>query len=86
MSEELEATATEELSHALGMRWRDLAPLIPWGDRFTGISVSGREVEIERSYIWAEGDGGDILCEVVVFSGETRYDQGARVNSLIRKP
>lgn len=86
MSEELEATAREELGHALGLRWKDLAALIPWGDRYTGISVNGREVEIERSYIWAAQPGGDILCEVVVFAGETRYDQGARVSALIRKP
>ncbi len=86
MSDELEATAREELGHALAMPWKDLAPLIPWGDRFTGISVAGREVEIERGYIWALEPGGDILCEVVVYAGETRYDHGARVSELIRKP
>lgn len=86
MSEELQATAREELGHALAMLWKDLAPLIPWGDRFTGISVAGREVEIERGYIWALEPGGDILCEVVVYAGETRYDHGARVSELIRKP
>ena len=86
MSEELEATAREELEHALAMRWKDLAPLIPWGDTYTGLSVSGREVEFERSYIWAEVPGGDILCEVVVYAGQTRYDDGGRASRLIRKP
>ena len=86
MSEELEATAREELGHALDLKWKELAPLIPWGDSYTGISVGGREVEIERSYIWADAPGGDILCEVVVYAGESRYDHGARVAAVIRRP
>ena len=86
MSQELEATAAEELEQAVSLSWKQLAPLTPWGDSYVGLSVSGREVEIERSYIWAEAEGGDILCEVVVFAGQTRYDHGARVSRVIRKP
>jgi hypothetical protein len=86
MSLEYEATALEELEQALSLGWAQLAPLVPWGDRYTGISTAGREVEIERSYIWAGDPGGDILCEVVVYAGETRYDHGARASRVIRKP
>ena len=83
---ELEETALEELEQAVSLTWPQLAPLTPWGDSYVGISVAGREVEIERSYIWADQEGGDILCEVVVFAGETRYDHGAKVTRTIRKP
>jgi hypothetical protein len=85
-SPELEQTAAEELEHALDLGWKALAPHVPWGDTYTGVSVAGREVEIARSYIWAEAEGGDILCEVVVYAGETRYDHGARVSRVIKKP
>jgi hypothetical protein len=83
---DLEATAAEELAHALDLGWKQLAPLVPWGDSYVGVSVGGREVEFARNYIWAEAPGGDILCEVTVFTGETRYDHGARASRIIRKP
>ena len=38
---------------------------------------------VERSYLWAEKPGGDILCEVVVYPGPTRYDDGARASRII---
>jgi len=31
-------------------------------------------VEFARNYIWADQEGGDILCEVIVYAGESRYD------------
>lgn len=86
MNLDLEATAAEELEHALDLSWSALAKLTPWGDTFTGVSVLGREVEIARSYIWAEQPGGDILCEVTVYAGESRYEHGARLSRLIQKP
>ena len=48
-------------------------------------SLAGRQVLVERNYIWAAEAGGDILCEVAVFGGPSRYDQGARVSRLIKK-
>ncbi len=85
-TDELETTAAEELEAALSLGWAALAPHVPWGDTYTGISVAGREVEIARNYIWADAEGGDILCEVIVYAGETRYDHGARAARIIRKP
>lgn len=86
MTVEYESTALEELEQALSLGWAQLAPLVPWGDRYTGISTAGREVEIERSYLWAADPGGDILCEVVVYAGESRYDHGAKVSRVIARP
>jgi len=86
MNQDFEATALEEMRSALGLKWSELAPLIPYGDSYVGVSVGGREVEFERNYIWADQPGGDILCEVVVFAGQTRYDHGAKVTRTIRKP
>ncbi len=82
---DLLAFAEDELGRALTLSWRDLSKITPWGDTFEGLSPAGRQVLVERNYIWAAGAGGDILCEVAVFGGPSRYDQGARVSRLIKK-
>lgn len=83
---DLMAFAEDELGRALTLSWRELSKITPWGDTFEGLSPAGREVEVERNYLWAAEEGGDILCEVAVFGGPSRYDQGARVSRLIKKP
>ncbi|OYX30451.1 MAG: hypothetical protein B7Y99_11670 [Caulobacterales bacterium 32-69-10] len=83
---DLDETAAEELDRALDLSWAALSKITPWGDTYVGLSTSGREVEIARNYIWAEQPGGDILVEVAVYAGETRYDDGAKVSRIIRKP
>jgi hypothetical protein len=50
---DLEAMAKDELSRAMTLTWRDLSKVIPWGDTFEGISPGGRDVEVERNYLWA---------------------------------
>jgi hypothetical protein len=82
---DLEAMAQDELSRGMTLTWRDLSKVIPWGDTFEGISPGGRNVEVERSYLWATDTGGDILCEVVVHGGASLYDQGARVRGIISR-
>lgn len=82
---DLLAFAEDELGRALTLSWRDLSKITPWGDTFEGLSPAGRQVLVERNYIWAAEAGGDILCEVAVFGGPSRYDQGARVSRLIKK-
>jgi hypothetical protein len=42
-------------------------------------------VQVERNYLWSEGEGGDILVEIAVFGGPSRYDAGARVSRTIRQ-
>lgn len=83
---DLEVLAEEELAHALALDWRQLAPLVPWGDTYTGLSPSNLSVELSRNYLWADEPGGDILCEVRVYLDEARYDDGARRTALIRRP
>lgn len=83
---DLQAFAEDELTRALTLSWRELSKITPWGDTFEGLSPAGREVQVERNYLWAAEEGGDILCEVAVFGGPSRYDQGARVSRLIKKP
>jgi hypothetical protein len=75
--------AQDELARALTLPWRDLAKITPWGDAYDGFSPAGRQVTIERSYIWAEAAGGDILVEVVVYGGPSRYDDGVRATQLV---
>jgi len=79
------AMAQDELARALRISWRDLSGIIPWGDTFEGVSPAGRDVLVESSYIWADKPGGDILCEVVVYGGPSRYEDGARASATIAK-
>ena len=83
---ELEEMAEEELARALTLSWRDLRKVIPWGDTAEAFAPSGRPVMVERGYLWAEAEGGDILVEVVVYPNAALYDQGARRSRRISKP
>ena len=83
--DDLVAMARDELARACSLSWRDLAPVVPWGDAYDGFSPEGRNVTVERAYIWAEASGGDILAEVVVYAGPSRYDAGARASRVIAK-
>jgi hypothetical protein len=83
---DLSAMAEDELTRALTLSWRDLSKLTPWGDSFDGFSPAGRQVTVERNYLWAQDPGGDILCEVIVFGGPSRYDEGVKASRLVRKP
>lgn len=84
--QDLEAAAEEELVQALKMNWRQLAPLVPWGDTFTGVSPANVTIQLSRSYLWAEAPGGDILVEVRAYLDEAHYDYGARRSALIARP
>jgi hypothetical protein len=83
---DLDAMARDELACACGLNWRELARILPWGDAFDGFTPAGRQVTVERSYLWLDEVGGDILCEVVVYGGPSRYDEGAKLTRVIRKP
>jgi hypothetical protein len=82
---DLLAMAEDELARAVTLSWRDASRVTPWGDTFDGISPAGRNVQVERNYLWSEGEGGDILVEIAVFGGPSRYDAGARVSRTIRQ-
>ena len=69
---------------ALTLSWRDLASVTPWGDAYDGFTPAGRQVTVERSYLWADQGGGDILCEVVVYGGPSRWAEAARAHDVIR--
>ena len=83
---ELETMAEEELARACSMSWRALTSVVPWSDTCEAIAPSGRDVEVERSYAWADAPGGDVLVEVVVFQNTALYDQGARRTRTIKQP
>lgn len=81
--DDLAEMAGDELARAVTLSWRDLAKVVPWGDTYEGVSPSGRFVKVERNYLWATDEGGDILCEVAVFPNEVLYDQGVRTSVVI---
>ena len=85
LAEDLAAMAEDELERALTLRWRELAAVLPWGDAYEGFTPAGRQVTVERSYLWADAAGGDILCEVVVYDGPSRWDEGACRAGVIRR-
>ncbi len=82
---DLEEMARDELARALTLTWGQLSQIVPWGDAFDGFSPAGRPVTVERAYLWAEIAGGDILCEVSVYGGPSRWDAGARASALIAR-
>ena len=83
LAEDLAAMAHDELERALTLTWRDLARVLPWGDAYEGYTPAGRQVTVERSYLWASDPGGDILCEVMVYGGPSRWDEGVGATGLI---
>jgi len=83
---ELAAAAEEELTAACTMSWRELAKVAPWGDSWEGFGPMGGPVQFERNYLWQDEPGGDLLCEVRVYRGPSRYDRGAIASRIIRKP
>lgn len=83
---DLLAMAQDELGRACTLTWRELAKIIPWGDEFEGLSPGGRDVLVARSYLWRDGEGGDILCEVAVYGGPSRFDLGVQISRVIARP
>lgn len=83
---DLQAMADDELTRALTLSWRELAKVTPWGDTFDGVSPAGRQVQVERAYLWAGDPGGDVLCEVAVYVAAPLYDRAARANRRVYRP
>lgn len=83
---ELEVMAEEELARALTLSWREASKVTPWGDTHTAFAPSGGEVQVERNYLWADQDGGDVRVEVIVYDDPERYDEAARRDGLITRP
>ncbi len=84
LSDELSEMAIEELDAACALPWPDMKAITPWGDSFTGFAPSGREVEVERRYLWAHSPAGAIAVEVEVRA--IGLDQGAEATALINPP
>ena len=78
--------ADDELTRAMTLSWRELKAILPWGDTYEGFAPSGRPVQVERNYLWADAEGGDILCEVSVFTNPVLYDTAVRRSGRIAKP
>lgn len=81
--QELEDFADDELERALSLGWRELKPVVPWGDTYEGLSANNLTVQVERNYIWADAPGGDILVEVAVFLDPAHYAHAARRSARI---
>ncbi|MFN3668934.1 MAG: hypothetical protein ACK4VY_06460 [Brevundimonas sp.] len=82
--DELSAMAIEELDQACSLIWPELVKITPWGDAFVGIAPSGREVEVERRYLWAHEPAGAVAVEVEV--REIGARTGAEARALITPP
>jgi hypothetical protein len=63
---ELAEMAEEELAAACALPFAEILKITPWGDSFVGFAPSGREVEVERRYLWAETPRGPVVVEVEV--------------------
>ena len=74
------------MERACDLSWRELSKVVPWGDTYNGLTQDGRTAEFERNYLWADAEGGDILCEVAVYRDAQSFEQAARRRRLSRKP
>jgi len=81
---DLEAAAAEELERACTLGWAQLSGHTPWGDTFEGFTPAGLAVMFERSYLWENEPGGDILVEVVIYEPQA-FEQGVRLTRWIRR-
>lgn len=81
--DELEVMAREELDAACAMPFIEVEKITPWGDSFTGFAPSGREVEVERRYLWAVEPKGGVVVEVEVRDPLQRT--GAEARALLTK-
>ena len=84
MTDELDVMAREELDAACALPFADIRKVTPWGDSFTGFAPSGREVEIERRYLWAVEPKGAVVVEVEVRDPAARA--GAEAKTLLLAP
>jgi hypothetical protein len=82
VSADLDAMAEDELARAMTLTWRQLAKVTPWGDSFEGVTEGGREVIVERAYLWQGEAGADILVEIEVREG---VDGGAYRSAVIQR-
>ena len=82
--EDLEEAAREELERACTLGWKELSAHTPWGDTFEGFTPQGREVCIERGYLWDGAPGGDIRVEVTVYEPRA-YEEGVTLNRTIAR-
>ena len=80
---QLELAAEEEIERACDMTWRELSRVMPWGDVYEGVTPGGATAQFERSYLWADQPGGDILCEVAVYPDPRSYERAARRKRII---
>ena len=76
--DELTVMAQEELDAACAMPFVEVAKITPWGDSFMGFAPSGREVEVERRYLWAVDPKGGVVVEVEVRDPAARTGAEAR--------
>jgi hypothetical protein len=79
---DLAKAAHEEIERACTLGWRQLCACTPWGDVYEGFTPAGRGVCFERSYLWEEGEGGDIRVEVAVYEPK-RFEEGVRLTRRI---
>lgn len=83
-ADELSEMVLEELDQACSLIWPELVKITPWGDIYTAIAPSGREVEVERRYLWAHEPVGGIVVEVEVRQVGAR--DGAEARAILAPP
>ena len=81
--DELAAMAQEELDAACALSFDEVRRITPWGDSFRGFAPSGREVEVERRYLWADAPEGAVLVEVEVRCLPGRERCGAEARAIL---
>jgi hypothetical protein len=65
---ELTRMAEEEMDLARRLSWKELIRVTPWSDTYMAVSGAGLEVEMQRTYLWADDTREAIRVEIIARS------------------
>ena len=65
---ELTRMAEEEMDLARRLSWKEMLRVTPWSDTYVALSGAGLEVEMQRTYLWADDTKSAIRVEIIARS------------------
>lgn len=82
---ELTRMAEEEMDLARRLSWRELVRVTPWSDTYMAVSGAGLEVEVQRTYLWADDARAAIRVEIIARSMHPPHTEALEVATVTPK-
>ena len=82
---ELTRMAEEEMDLARRLSWKELIRVTPWSDSYTAFSGAGLEVEMRRTYLWADDARAAIRVEITARSLHAPHSEAIEVATVTPK-